>query len=308
MKTRILLIIVLALALEFASVAVADESASPRTKIVMLGTGTPNPEPDRSGPALAIIVDDTPYLVDFGPGVVRRAAAMTPRFGGDIEALSMKNLNVAFLTHLHSDHSAGLPDLILTPWVEGRDQPLQLYGPEGIADMASHVLQAYKADIRYRIDGLQPANDLGWRVNAHTLDSYLRAHLNKIGPRDYLALLAYVEMNAPHQQALQSVRMAIRDAKKTATCLGFGPRFLHSTGQAYKGGPNQGVVIQLTCDDPTDVVVPGRSYSFSVVKAAQARGDFTVLEERKRRALRIHVSDVAEGLRQFADAVNEALA
>jgi len=144
-------------------------------------------------------------------------------------------------------------------------------------------------------------------VNAQTLAGYLRAHLNKIGPQDYLALLAYIEMNAHHQQILQSIRMAIRDAKKTATCLGFGPRFLHSTGQAYKGGPNQGVVIQLTCDDPTDVAVPGRSYSFSIVKAAQARGDFAVLEERKRRALRIHVSNVEDGLQQLADAVNKAL-
>ena len=95
---------------------------------------------------------------------------MSTRYGGDFEALNIENLKVAFLTHLHSDHSAGLPDLILTPWVEGRDAPLELYGPEGIADMAEHVLKAYNADIRYRIDGLEPANDQGWRVNAHTLD------------------------------------------------------------------------------------------------------------------------------------------
>jgi transaldolase/glucose-6-phosphate isomerase len=166
----------------------------------------------------------------------------------------------------------------------------------------------------FEADGVKLFADESYRatltqeITAQTLASYLRAHLNKIGPQDYLALLAFIEMNAPHEQALQSIRMTIRDAKKTATCLGFGPRFLHSTGQAYKGGPNQGVVIQLTCDDTTDVVVPGRSYSFSVVKAAQARGDFTVLEERKRRALRIHVSDVKNGLRQLADAVNKALA
>ena len=136
----------------------------------MLGTGTPNPEPDRSGPAVAIIVNDTPYLVDFGPGVVRRAAAMSPEYGGEIPALTVKNLKVAFLTHLHSDHSAGLSDLILTPWVLEREEPLQLYGPEGIEEMASHVLKAYEADIRYRIDGLEPANEFGWQVNASVLE------------------------------------------------------------------------------------------------------------------------------------------
>jgi transaldolase/glucose-6-phosphate isomerase len=102
--------------------------------------------------------------------------------------------------------------------------------------------------------------------------------------------------------------MAIRDAKTAATCLGFGPRFLHSTGQAYKGGPNQGVVVQITCDDPVDVAVPGREYGFSVVKAAQARGDFTVLEERKRRALRVHLAQVEGGLSRLSAAVNQALA
>lgn len=148
----------------------AEVAAVGSTKVVLLGTGTPNPDPDRSGPSLAIIVNDTPYLVDFGPGVVRRAAAMSPSYGGDIEALDIKNLKVAFLTHLHSDHSAGLPDLILTPWVLERDAPLELYGPEGIEAMASYILQAYDADIRYRVDGLEPANDQGWRVNTHTLD------------------------------------------------------------------------------------------------------------------------------------------
>jgi transaldolase/glucose-6-phosphate isomerase len=137
---------------------------------------------------------------------------------------------------------------------------------------------------------------------------YLRAHLDQIGANDYVALLAYIEMNAAHEQALQAVRMAIRDKKKAATCLGFGPRFLHSTGQAYKGGPNQGVVVQITCDDPADVAVPGRQYGFSVVKAAQARGDFAVLEERKRRALRVHLADVEGGLSRLTAAISQALA
>ena len=112
----------------------------------------------------------TPYLVDFGPGVVRRAAAMSPTWGGPIAGLEVKNLRYAFLTHLHSDHSAGLSDLILTPWVLERDRPLELYGPDGIEEMAAHVVKAYRADIDYRVYGLEPANNEGWRVNAHTVE------------------------------------------------------------------------------------------------------------------------------------------
>src|SRR5690606_29881614 len=148
----------------------------------------------------------------------------------------------------------------------------------------------------------------GQTADTPTLVGYLKAHLDQIGAGDYVALLAYIEMNEAHEQSLQGVRMAIRDGKKTATCLGFGPRFLHSTGQAYKGGPNQAVVMQITCEDPVDVAVPGREYSFSVVKAAQARGDYMVLEERKRRALRVHLADVESGLSRFAAAVSQALA
>jgi ribonuclease Z len=151
----------------------AELEPSPRTKVVILGSGTPNPEPGRSGPAVAIVVDDRPYLVDFGPGVVRRAAAMSPSYGGDIEGLEVSRLDTAFLTHLHSDHTAGLPDLLLTPWVLGRDRPLELYGPAGVASMARHIVAAYDADIRYRVDGLEPANDRGWRINAHELDDGL---------------------------------------------------------------------------------------------------------------------------------------
>jgi len=168
MHSRFLLPIAVA---AIALIAAGSElPTSDPTQVVLLGTGTPNPEPERSGPAVAIIVNDTAYLVDFGPGIVRRAAAMSPSYGGGIEALEAERLKVAFLTHLHSDHSAGLPDLILTPWVMGRDEPLELYGPEGVADMTEHVLKAYDADIRYRLDGLEPANDQGWRVNTHTLD------------------------------------------------------------------------------------------------------------------------------------------
>ncbi len=175
MNTRILFLTLLVAIVGLASTdsAFADIPISATTKVVLLGTGTPNPEPDRSGPAVAIVVNDTPYLVDFGPGVVRRAAAMSPAYGGDIPALDIENLNVAFLSHLHSDHSAGLPDLILTPWVAGREVPLELYGPEGIDNMAEHVLKAYEADINYRTEGLEPAKEFGWRVNTHTLDDGL---------------------------------------------------------------------------------------------------------------------------------------
>ena len=122
-----------------------------------------------------------------------------------------------------------------------------------------------------------------------------------------MALLAYVQMNDAHEATLQSMRTAIRNKKKVATCLGFGPRFLHSTGQAYKGGPNSGVFLQVTCDDKSDLPVPGQKYTFGVVKAAQARGDFTVLVERNRRALRIHLQDVESGLAALHSAVEKAL-
>jgi ribonuclease BN (tRNA processing enzyme) len=143
------------------------------TKVVLLGTGTPFPNPQRSGPGVAIVVHDTPYLIDFGPGVIRQAAALSPRYGGSIKGLDVKRIKHAFLTHLHSDHTAGYPDLILTPWTMGRDAPLEVYGPEGIAEMTDNILKAYKEDIRYRLYGLEPANNQGWRVNTHTINEGL---------------------------------------------------------------------------------------------------------------------------------------
>ena len=140
------------------------------------------------------------------------------------------------------------------------------------------------------------------------LKNYLRAHLARLGAHDYFALLAYVEMNAENESLLQSLRMTVRDRKHVATCLGFGPRFLHSTGQAYKGGPNSGVFLQITCDDAQDLQVPGQKYTFGIVKSAQARGDFQVLADRKRRALRVHLgSDVKAGLTKLATLVREIL-
>ncbi len=141
-----------------------------------------------------------------------------------------------------------------------------------------------------------------------TLGGYIKAHLNRLGAGDYCAILGYVEMNEAHDKLLQAMRHAIRDKKRVATCLGFGPRFLHSTGQAYKGGPNSGVFLQITCDDAADIPVPGQKYTFGVVKAAQARGDFQVLAERKRRALRVHLGkDVAAGLGKLQAAIHQAL-
>jgi transaldolase/glucose-6-phosphate isomerase len=141
-----------------------------------------------------------------------------------------------------------------------------------------------------------------------TLASYLKAHLGRLGKGDYFGLLAYVPMNHANEEALQALRHRVRGARKVATCLGFGPRFLHSTGQAYKGGPNSGVFLQVTCDDAKDLEVPGQRYTFGTVKAAQARGDLQVLAERGRRALRVHLGkDVAAGLAALDAAVAKGL-
>ncbi|HEY7288611.1 MAG TPA: bifunctional transaldolase/phosoglucose isomerase [Vicinamibacterales bacterium] len=141
-----------------------------------------------------------------------------------------------------------------------------------------------------------------------SVTSLLNAHLGRLGEGDYFGLLAYVEMNAAHEATLQRTRHRVRDTKRVATCLGFGPRFLHSTGQGYKGGPATGVFLQVTCDDARDLQVPGQKYTFGLVKAAQARGDFQVLAERHRRALRVHIgSDVAGGLRALDAAIEKAL-
>lgn len=141
-----------------------------------------------------------------------------------------------------------------------------------------------------------------------SLSQILRAHLNRLKADDYFAVLAYVEMNEDHEATLQELRHAVRDRTGIATCLGLGPRFLHSTGQAYKGGPNTGVFLQITCEDAEDLPVPHQKYTFGIVKAAQARGDFKVLLDRQRRALRVHLAtDVNEGLQKLSAAVMSAL-
>jgi transaldolase/glucose-6-phosphate isomerase len=140
------------------------------------------------------------------------------------------------------------------------------------------------------------------------LGSWLKAHLARAGSGDYVALLAYIERNAPHIETLQHIRLAVRDTRHVATCAEFGPRFLHSTGQAYKGGPDSGVFLQITSEEAEDLAVPGHKASFGVIKAAQARGDFDVLTERGRRALRVHLKgDLESGLKMLDRAITEAL-
>jgi len=141
------------------------------------------------------------------------------------------------------------------------------------------------------------------------LADVLKMHLTRARAGDYFAVLAYIAMNPTNEKSLQGIRHAVRDEKKVATVLGFGPRFLHSTGQAYKGGPNSGVFLQITCDDAKDLPVPGQKYTFGIVKAAQARGDFAVLAERGRRALRVHLrKNLKSGLATLERAAQKALA
>lgn len=139
-----------------------------KTQIVLLGTGTPNADPDRFGTSIAIVVNDTPYIVDFGPGVVRRAAAAQRK---GVAGLAMPKLSKAFLTHLHSDHTVGYADLIFTPWVLERKDPLEVYGPKGLRAMTEHIVKAYKQDLDMRLFGGEPSNKTGHKVNAHEINS-----------------------------------------------------------------------------------------------------------------------------------------
>jgi transaldolase/glucose-6-phosphate isomerase len=140
-------------------------------------------------------------------------------------------------------------------------------------------------------------------------ETWLKAHFSRLGAGDYFAILAYLARDEANAARLQGPRLAVRDRRHVATCLEFGPRFLHSTGQAYKGGPDSGVFLQVTADDAADLAIPGHRASFGVVKAAQARGDFDVLAERGRRALRVHLSgDLKSGLNALAAAIEHAVA
>src|ERR1700716_629407 len=171
MRFRSTTFLVLVLMLLTASLAAGQQpqtAATSKTRIVLLGTGNPGPDPDRSGPATAIVVNGTAYLIDFGPGVVRRASAAFER---GIKELEPTRLRVVFVTHLHSDHTVGYPDLIFTPWTVGRRFPLEVYGPKGIKAMTEHILEAYRVDIETRTnpDGNQRGFPEGHNVNAHEI-------------------------------------------------------------------------------------------------------------------------------------------
>jgi len=157
--------VILLLSAASASFLLAENKA-PRTQIVLLGTGTPLPDPERSGPCTAIVTNGNAYLIDFGPGVVRRAAAARNK---GVKALEPTNLKIAFLTHLHADHTLGFADLILTPWIMGRREPLEVYGPVGTRAMTDHLLKAYETDIKTRTEGLEHSNTTGYKVNVHEI-------------------------------------------------------------------------------------------------------------------------------------------
>ncbi|HEY4675749.1 MAG TPA: MBL fold metallo-hydrolase [Candidatus Angelobacter sp.] len=152
--------------------ALAQLKETSKTHIVLLGTGTPAPDPDRSGPSTAIVVNGTAYLIDFGAGIVRQAAAAGKK---GVQGLEPANLRIGFITHLHSDHTLGFPDLILTPWVMGRKEPLEVYGPPGTNNMAEHILKAYEADIHIRTEvktktaTSEYPNIAGYKVNVHEI-------------------------------------------------------------------------------------------------------------------------------------------
>jgi ribonuclease BN (tRNA processing enzyme) len=141
-------------------------STGAHTQVVVLGTGTPLADPERSGPAVAVVVNGTAYLVDCGPGVVRRAAAAEKN---GIKALAVDKLRIVFITHLHSDHTLGYPDLIFSPWVLERAEPLEAYGPRGLKSMTLHIEKAWAEDIRLRLHGLEEANATGYKVNVHEI-------------------------------------------------------------------------------------------------------------------------------------------
>ncbi len=164
MTARLLIYLLLVVGLTGAPALGADDFG---LAVVLLGTGTPNATPDRQGPAVAIIGGGKAYIIDAGTGIVRQAEAARRRHG--LEALAPGNLDTAFLTHLHSDHTLGLADLALTPWVLEREKPLSLFGPPGTKKLGDHLIKAYEDDIRIRIDGSQPQNSTGWQIDGREI-------------------------------------------------------------------------------------------------------------------------------------------
>jgi ribonuclease BN (tRNA processing enzyme) len=167
MSTRESVFVLATLAATLTSRTTLQAANTSHTEVVLLGTGNPQPDPDRSGPSTAVVINGSAYLVDFGAGVVRRAKAAAVDKG--VTALEPTNLRVAFVTHLHSDHTVGYPDLILTPWAAGRRVPLEVYGPKGIGAMTDHILSAYNEDIQIRVQGMDQASPEGWKVNVHEI-------------------------------------------------------------------------------------------------------------------------------------------
>jgi len=148
----------------------ATPAATKSTQIVLLGTGTPRPDPKRSGPATAIVVNGAPYLIDAGPGIVRRAAAA---YDKGVKALAAANLQTLFITHLHSDHTVGYPDLIFTTWAQGRHSPIKAYGPPGLEAMTKYIMLAWQVDIDVRTKGLEQRDLDGVTVQAHDVKAGL---------------------------------------------------------------------------------------------------------------------------------------
>jgi ribonuclease BN (tRNA processing enzyme) len=165
---RVVLIAIMVSVPTLATTLLLGATGAGQTKVVLLGTGTPNADPERSGPAVAIVVNGTVYLVDCGPGGVRRAVAAERN--KDIPALNVMNLQKVFITHLHSDHTLGLPDLIFTPWVLGRTAPLEVYGPRGLKDMTDNIERAWAKDIDIRTHGLEQGNTTGYKAQAHEVE------------------------------------------------------------------------------------------------------------------------------------------
>ena len=163
---RIQTLTILSLFLITPAMPQSKPAARSHTEVVVLGTGTPAADPDRSGPSIAIVVNNTAYLVDCGPGVVRRAAAAEKN---GIKALKVTEIRTLFITHLHSDHTLGYPDLIFSPWVLGRTAPLTAYGPRGLRKMTGHIEKAWEKDIDVRRRGLEQANATGYRVIVHEI-------------------------------------------------------------------------------------------------------------------------------------------